>query len=262
MESIIIGLILIALGVFCSVYVHRRIKNKNLEIQFMRTSTIGEVEKNLRENEAAGLTGYREYVELKGIADVGTPQETPYSKRNVAYYQAELYQVYEELCTYKDDKGHTRQRMEKRESQISSQKSSGNLILKDAVSGDQVYIALSDAGMDLDTFKDFDRFEPLNMMQQYSFFDALRFNPMGARTLGYRMTENVIPLGHSLYVLGEAYLENGRVWVGKPSDRKKPFIVSVRSETDLVESNKFKARLAFFGGIALGIIGISVMLFG
>ncbi|HHV64639.1 MAG TPA: hypothetical protein GXX46_06160 [Peptococcaceae bacterium] len=262
MESILIGLLLIAGGVFSSVFVSKKIKNKNIEIQYMRTSTIGEVEETLKENEASGLQGYREYVELKGVADVETPQETPFSKRRVAYYEADLYQVYEELHTYQDDKGKTQQKMERRESRISNQKSSGNLILKDPQSGEQAYIRLTQMGMQLDTIKDFDKFEPQNMMQQYSFFNALRFTPMGSRTLGYRMTEKIIPLGHSLYVLGEAYLENGRLYIEKPADSKKPFIVSVKNESELVQSNKLKANLAFVGGIALGLIGIFVMLFG
>lgn len=261
MEAILIGLVLIAAGVFSSVFVRKKLKNKNIEIQYMKTSTISEVETNLKENEASGLQGYREYVELKGLAEVETPQETPFSKRNVAYYEADLSQVYEELHTYQDDKGNTRQRMDRKESKISSQKSSGNLILKDLQTGQQAYIRLTQMGMQLDTVKDFDKFEPQNMMQQYSFFHSLSFRPMGARTLGYRMTEKVIPLGHSLYVLGEAYLENGRLYIDKPADSKKPFIVSVKNETELVQSNKFMANLAFVGGIVLGLVGISVMLF-
>ncbi|MGI6451548.1 MAG: GIDE domain-containing protein [Desulfitobacteriia bacterium] len=262
MEVIIVGLVLIAGGVFCSVFVSKKLKNKNIEIQYMKTSTIGEVEKTLKENEASGLQGYREFVELKGVAEVETPQETPFTKRQVAYYEADLYQVYEELHTYQDNKGNTQQRMERRESRISNQKSSGNLILRDPQTGEQAYIRLTQMGMQLDTVKDFDKFEPQNIMQQYNFFNALRFTPMGTRTLGYKMTEKVIPLGHSLYVLGEACLENGRVYIDKPADREKPFIVSVRNESELVQSNKFKANLAFVGGIVLGLIGISIMLFG
>jgi hypothetical protein len=84
---------------------------------------------------------------------------------------------------------------------------------------------------------------------------------MGARTLGFRMIEKTIPVGQSLYVLGEAWLEGLKVKIGRPRDVKKPFIVSVRSETDIVQSNNRSARIALVIGIVIAVAGVLVMIF-
>lgn len=260
MAGIIIGAILIVIGALLSILLSKKIKNKNIEIQFMKTTSVGELKKNLSENEAQGLEGYREYAELKGTASSTTPMKTPYSEREAAYYAAEIYQVFEEQETYKDETG-THSRMVRKENLMSSQKAPGPIVLKDATTGDEAYIELTGHGIQLDTIKMFDKFEPQNMMNQYGFFNSFTFNPMGARTLGFRMVENGIPSGQPIYVLGEAYIENGRLNIAKPTNSKKPFIVSVRSEGDLIHSNKVGAGFALYGGIVLAILGVLSIIF-
>lgn len=260
MVPIIIGIVLIALGALLALVVRTRINNKNIEIQFMKTTTIPELTAALKENEAQGLGGYREFAELKGVAASGSPQKAPYSGQDVAYYDADIYQVFEETETYSDEHG-THERVNRREDRMSGQKSTGGLVLKDEQSGDKAYIELADHGMQLDTVKSFDRFEPMDMMNQYGFFGSFRYSQRGTRTLGFRMVEKTIPLDHPLYVLGDAYLQNGRLTVGKPADSKKPFIVSVKSEADLVHGNKVGAAMALVFGIVLAVAGVAVMIF-
>jgi hypothetical protein len=84
---------------------------------------------------------------------------------------------------------------------------------------------------------------------------------MGARTLGFRMIENTIPFGQSLYILGEAWLEGAKVKIGRPRDDKKPFIVSVKSEADIIRANKNGAKVALAIGIVVALAGILVMIF-
>ena len=260
MAPFIIGGILVVLGVFCSIYFPMRIKNKNIEIQFAQTTAISELIAILKENAKAGLEGYRHYVELKGQTVSDTPQKAPFSEKEVAYYNANLYQVFEEMETYNDSTGR-HQRLKKSESLMTNQKSTGSIALKDAQSEEKVYINLSQSGLQLDTLKTLDKFEPANNMQKYNFFSNIRYNPMGARTLGFRMIENTIPLGQSLYVLGEAYLAGVRVNIEKPRDSKKPFIVSVKNEADIVQGNKTGAKVALVCGILLAVAGILVMIF-
>lgn len=261
MVLIITGVVLAALGGILAFFVRTRINNKNIEIQFMRTTTIPELTDTLKENEAQGLENYREYAELKGIASSDNPQKTPYSEQDVAFYDAAIYQVYEEVETYRDDNG-THQRVNRREDLMSSQKSTGNLVLKDTKTGDKAYIELPGHGVQLDTLKSLDKFEPMNMMGQYGFFNSLSFSHRGSRTLGFRMVERTIPLDHPLYVLGDASLQGGRLSISKPADSKKPYIVSVRSEEDLVRGNKTKATTALVIGIILAMGGVALIIAG
>ncbi len=258
MVLIIIGVVLIVLGGVLVFVVRTRIKNKNIEIQFMNTTTIPALTGTLKENEAQGLENYREYAELKGIASSDYPQKTPYSEQDVAYYDAAIYQVFEEVEAYRDDSG-THQRVNRREDLMSSQKGTGSLVLKDAQTGDKAYIELLARGMQLDTVKSLDKFEPVNMMNQYGFFSSFSFGERGSRTLGFRMVEKTIPLDHALYVLGDAYLQGGRLNITKPADSKKPFIVSVKSEADLVHGNKVGATVALVIGIILAVGGVALI---
>ena len=122
----------------------------------MKTTTLCEVKATLGDNEAAGLTGYREFAEIKGTASSDSPVKTPYSETPVAYYDAQLYQVFEETENYTDDKGVQHQRMNRREDLMSSQKSPGPIVLEDG--GEKAYIELVEHGMQLDTVKTLDKF--------------------------------------------------------------------------------------------------------
>ena len=240
----ILGGLLIIGGAALSFFVPRKIKARNIEIKFMKTTPIGELKGLLEHNEKEGLSGYRHYVEIKGSAGSDSPEKTPYSERDVAYYDSYLYQVYEEVHTFRDDKGNTHRQIVKKESQISSQQSSNPVTVKDNQTGDKVYLDVNQTGLKMETLKTLDRFEPANNMKNYNFFSGFSFSNMGARTLGFRMLEKTIPLGQPLYILGEAWLEGTRIQIGKPGEKDKPFIVSVRSEADIVQSNVKNARIA------------------
>jgi hypothetical protein len=261
MVGFIIGGILIVLGILLALLVPMKLKNKNIEIKFMQTTPIAELKKILSGNAAAGLDGYRHYVELKALADSDAPQKTPFSEKEVAYYSADLYQVVEEMQTIKTEKG-SEQRINKSESLVSNQKSTGPMALRDPQSQDKVYIDTTQSGLRLDTVKTLDQFEPAGNMGKYSFFNRQQLKIMGtgARTLGYRMVENVIPIGQSLYVLGDALLEGAKISILRPKD-KKPFMVSTKGKDDIVRSNQSGAKVALVFGILLVVGGVLVMAF-
>jgi hypothetical protein len=261
MIQYIIGGILVAAGIFVGLFIPRRIKNKNLEIRFMKTTPVSELKSILSDNAAAGLDGYRHFVELKGSAGAEPLQKAPYSAKNVAYFDADIYQVYEETETTKDDKGVLHNNLVKHEEHLTNQKSSGMITIQDAQSGEKVYFDIAQSSLQLDTSKTLDKFEPAESMGRYSFFGSLKYSPLGAKTLGFRMVENTISLGQALYAMGDAWLEGAKIFMGKPIDAKKPFILSVRNETDIVSSNKSGATAALVFGILLAIAGILIMIF-
>lgn len=257
----IIGGLLILGGAALSIFVPRKIKARNIEIKYMQTTPIGELKALLQDSEKEGLHGYRHYVELKGSAGSDDPEKTPYSKKNVAYYNSYLYQVYQEVHSYRDKDGRTHRQLVKKEAQMGDQKSSNPITVKDSETGDKVYLDVNQAGLRLETLKTLDRFEPVDKMKKYDFFSGFSFNSMGSKTLGFRMVENTIPLGQALYFLGEAWLEGKRIQLGKPGEKDKPFIASVRSEADIVQSNVRSARVALIIGILIAVAGIAVMFF-
>jgi len=124
-----------------------------------------------------------------------------------------------------------------------------------------VSIDVSQSGIQLDTLKTLDKFEPSGNARKYSFLNNLKYNALGARTLGFKMVENTIPLGQSLYVLGEALLEAKRINIVRPRDSKTPFIVSVRSEDDIVRANNRSANIALVVAVLIALAGILTMIF-
>ena len=74
------------------------------------------------------------------------------------------------------------------------------------------------------------------------------------------MQEKTIPLGQPLYVLGEAYKEGNTLHIGKPVDKDKSFIVSPKSEDQLVGKYQGNAKFALFGGIAAIAIGVFLLI--
>jgi hypothetical protein len=261
MVKFIIGGILVAAGIFLGLFVPQRIKNKNLEIRFMNTTPIAELKGILSDNAAAGLDGYRHFVELKGAAGTELAQKAPFSAKNVAYFNADLYQVYEETEATKDEKGVLQNKLVKHEEHLTNQKSSGNITIQDGQSSEKVYFDVTQSGLQFDSTKTLDKFEPVESMRQYSFFNGLKYAPLGAKTLGFRMVENTISLGQPLYAMGDAWLEGAKIFMGKPIGEKKPFILSVRNETDILSSNKSGATVALVFGILLAIAGILIMIF-
>jgi hypothetical protein len=180
----------------------------------------------------------------------------------VAYYTAELVQVYEEQENYTDAQGQQQRRTVRKEQSVTNEKSAEPLLLKDAGTGGTVLIDLQDGGLQMDLINGCDRFEPVENMNTYGFYNAYTPRPLGNRTLGYRMKEKIIPLGQPLYVLGEAQMRSGSIIISRPSDSKKSFIVSTKSESQIAGEAKRGSVFALAGGIVLALGGAAVAVMG
>ncbi len=60
---------------------------------------------------------------------------------------------------------------------------------------------------------------------------------------------------------GEARQSAGNLRIGRPSEKGKPFIVSVKSEEEVTAGVEGKAKTQFYIGIALVVIGLAIALF-
>ena len=255
--QMIIPLILIIGGLVAIFYMRPKTKNSTTEIQFMQTKKISELRDMFSEMEANGLGNeYREFVELKGNIVSDQLVETPFSNKKVAYCESELNQVTEIKEEYRDSNGAMRTRVTKHETKISDEKTSQEILLKDGSSDEAVVVELNATGCNLDIPKTFDRFEPKNNLSGYRYFNSFSWNRFGAETLGFKMTEKTINPNQNLYVIGEAFKVGDKLHIGRPQDTKKPFIVTTKSEEDLVNSSNQKAMMYLIGGIVAIVVGI------
>lgn len=255
----LISIVFILGGLVSIFYLRPRIKSKLLEIQYIKTTSIKGLLDNFKSMIDMGLgDSYREYVELKGkIANKGI--ETPFSNRMVGYVESAVYSVSEKTEVYYDKDNNRKTRIEKVENLISRDKSSQDIEFYDNSSDEKITLEINAVGCELDINKTFDRFEPKSNLSRYSYFNSMSFSNTDSNHLGYRMEELVIDENQNLYVIGEAYAVGDRIHIGKSLEKDKPFIVSTKSEEDLVNTNKNKEKIALFGGIIAIVIGVVIL---
>lgn len=259
--QIIIPIVLIVLGLVAIFYLRPKTKDSTTEIKFMQTKKISELKDMFAQMDANGLGNeYREFVELKGNILSDNLVETPFSNRKVAYCESRLAQVTEIKEQYRDNNGNMRTRVNKQETTISNEKTSQEISVNDGSSEESVVVEINGTGCDLDIPKTFDRFEPKNNLSNYRYFNSFSWSRFGAETLGFKMTENTIGANQSLYIIGEAFRVGNTIHIGKPQDSKKPFIVTTKSEEDLVNSSNQKAMFYLIGGIVAIVVGIFMLM--
>jgi hypothetical protein len=65
----------------------------------------------------------------------------------------------------------------------------------------------------------------------------------GRRTIGYKIEEWALPLGARVYVLGEAKDEGGSLRIAKPAAKGGRFIITMKSEEQLLSSAKTGSKV-------------------
>ena len=255
--EIIISLLLIGGGLGSIFYLRPKLQNNVTEIKFMQTKAISELKDMFTQMDANGLgNDYREYVELKGTVVSDNLVETPFSNRKVVYCDSKLSQVTEIREQYRDNNGNMQTRIRKHENIISNEKSGQDIAIKDNSSNESVVLEINATGCKLDIPKTFDRFEPKGNLGNYRYFNSFSWNRFGAETIGFKMTEQTIDTNQNLYVIGEAFKVGDTIHIGKPQDSKKPFIITTKSEEDLINSSNQKVMFALIGGIVAILVGI------
>ncbi|MBR4555142.1 MAG: hypothetical protein IKO27_06055 [Ruminococcus sp.] len=265
---IIIGVLLVALGVYLAVFQRAKSANVALEIQAQPTKTFEEVREALEAMQEFNPS-YRELVEIKGVAASSEDVKTPYTNRSVAFYTAETIQVSETTEEYSDSQGNRKIRTTKHEDRLSSEESTAELLVRDNA-GNEIVIETNGVTGKLDLVKTHDRLETQNPygagydnapFRRYNRFTAPSYGT-GHRIIGYKQVEKTFPLGGALYVLGEAYMMAGRIWIGPPKDKKQPFIVTTKSEEQMLKDTQSSQTASTVGGIICAVLGLALFIVG
>ncbi len=257
MIAIIIGVVLLGIGGFLE-YSRRKALAKVLEIKYHQTTnaaTIFDTYESIVQS--LGQGNYTELVELSGLAKTTQPLEAEHSKSQVVFYRASVIREYEVKEQERDDKGNVRWVTRRATETISSNERATPFYLDDN-SGKQILVDMEGAEKYLQ--KSLDRFE--RELPQGGAWGAFVSNIADSKTIGYRFVEEVIPLNARLYVLGEASDRRGELAVMKPREPKNQFIVSTKSEEELVSSLEGNAKMSLAGAIALAIIGLGAIVYG
>lgn len=113
---------------------------------------------------------------------------------------------------------------------------------------------------EIETIKVVDRMDPA----QPADLGAVLGQILGGagRTVGYHTTESLLPIDRQVYVLGEVSDSASGLTMGAPSEKGKVFLISPRTEEELIGSARSATRGLQIGSIACGAIGAVLLVVG
>ena len=267
MGWMIFGIILGVIGIFL-VYSAKASAKKALYIQAVETTTVSAIEETvagIRESMNGETSEYSEYVELKGTVqcEEGTQLVGQLSNREAVICVTKVIREYEEKRVSTDNEGNRRTSWHKGRDTVSNNRNEVPFFLQDSTGR----LRINHKGSELGLIKAVEKFEPAadGGGAQVSFgglsFSVSAFGS-NRRTLGYRYTEEIFPLGAKLYALGEAAdTEHGLVLRKPTGEESKPYLLSLKSEEELQESNQSSAkRNRAIGLVLLGLGGVLILI--
>lgn len=234
----IISVLLLVMGGSLIGFFYPKTKRNIKEMELTQTTKISELKELLQD-------GDNKYVELKGRVSSERLIEAPYSKKQVAYYEYEIERVYEE----RDNNGGS----SRKEERIEFKRSEQEVGILDDSSEESVLLEIY-RKCKLDIPTTYNKFEPkgFNLI-----LGNMSFGNDG-RTIGYEIKEKSIEANKEIYAIGEVYKSGGKIFMRKPDEGKRPFIVSTKSEEQLIKSSKRTSIIQLVIGILSLIGGIIV----
>ena len=267
MGFLIGGLVVAAVGIILWVMMGKR-AGKAAVLDLTDTSSVKELEENYNSMVSSmGNGNFTHFVELKGQAHVDSPLKSDLAEEDVVYFESKVvheYKVKEKVK--KSDGGYETKWVNKKETVSDNKQWADGWGLKDNTG----FVSINAAKAELHKQQLFSNFEQGNpsdnggmKLKIGNFSLGIGGGNNDYKTMGYRYTEHGIKVGTNLYVLGDANDRDGKLIVAKPQDKKQPFIVSTKSEDELLSSlgsavNGFKyGAFACWGiGAILAVVGI------
>lgn len=264
MALLIIGIMLVVIGVVF-VFVYLGQKKKMEAISGVETSTAaGLTELCNGVSSEIGKGSFEEISEVKGVIECDNPIQSEIAKESCVYYSATVTRKYEE--EYYETNPQTKKR-ERKIRQGSDTVSSNSRSVPFNVRDDTGVILVNPKEANIDGEKVVDRFEPETSVRGGSIsFGGFTLNLSGGssgsgrRTLGYQFNETILPLHRNVYVLGAASDSSGQLMIQKPKEKGKPFIISLKSEEELLKTATSGMTWSRVGAIACIVIGVVLII--
>ena len=186
-------------------------------------------------------------VEVKGFLRCEEPLESEMAGHECAYYLSQVIREYSE--THRDSDGHLQTR--RRSEVMASNERFAPFVVED----DSGMVGIRGEGAEVDALEVMNRLENDTGEEGSFTLGGLTVNlGGGARTIGYRYVESILPVDAPVYVLGTAR-EDGHLGAPAEEDGEERFLISHRSEEQLEKKYRRSALL-------LGLIAVGLFVFG
>jgi hypothetical protein len=209
-----------------------------------------------------GHTGFSRACEVKGIVRCDNPITSEVAKQPCVYYSMTVTREYEEQYTETDKDGNRHQRTKQSSDTVANNSQRVPFWVEDETGR----ILVDPQGAEVDAVQVVDRYEPAAQLQLGLNIGGLNINlgegGVGNRTLGYRYSEHLLAPDKQVFVLGEASDSSGTLQIQKPQKKGGKFIISLKSEEQLVAGAKQTINWLLYGGIASGAVGVVLVVLG
>lgn len=234
-----LGLATVAVVLF---FVGKGQGKKALDIASTETSTAAGLAREAGEVAAEiGPGSFTKIAELKGTIASEAPLKAEMSGSACVWYRSTVTREYEESYTERDSDGKTRSGTRRGSETVSSNERRISFMVRDETGS----VEVDPEGASLDGVQVLSRFEQGDVGPAIAiggFRLSLGALTGGRRTIGYKLEERALLLGTRIYVLGEARDDGGRLRVSKPAAKGGRFIISSKSEEQLLASAKTGSR--------------------
>jgi len=204
-----------------------------------------------------GAGSFREEVKIRGRVSCDSPLIAELSHTPCVSYRFSVTREFEEVLWEKDAQGHSVQRMQRRSEVVASNEASVPFWLDDGTGR----ILVHPEHAQIERVKSHASFQQATTpgigMNVGSFVLNLGAHPGG--TLGYRYEEHCLPLDQEVTVVAEAGDDNGQLALRRPEDHEAPFLVSLKSFSELARGNQLS--VAILRGVSFGLAAVAVLIF-
>ncbi|KAB2880513.1 hypothetical protein F9K33_04875 [bacterium] len=263
MAAIIIGIALIGLSVLL-IFLRRKSQDKLLEIKSTQTSSAKDLTELWQsvKSELGSAGGFKQLTEVKGIVKCAKPLLGELSKQACVCYQMEVLERYEETYYEKDAQGNNQRRTRTGKSSVANNSQSVAFEIEDATGR----ITVNPNGADIDPVQVVSKYEPSIQGRNSISFGSFSFNvgrgDGDRKILGYEFTEKIIPVDRRIYAIGEASDTSGELMIQKPSEKGKPFIITLKSEEELTKGTESNIKALMIGAMLSLIVGLGAVIYG
>lgn len=239
----ILGLVMLFLAGLGVTNRRRQLRNHK-EINETPTSRVADIEQMSRETTTPSL--FRIYVELKGKLFADKPLTAKFSQQACVYVRSQTIEQGEEVYTHKGS-----QKVRKYSKVITDEKEFTDFVVQDSSGA----MAINPTDATIEAIQVYSKYVPLSLAKP---LNRAQLRTGQRVTLGHQHNEWILPQHHLSYVLGEVNYDSKSLQLGKPTEPRKQFLISHRSETQLLKEKKQFAATnrnwsIVFLAIALGI---------
>jgi len=248
-----IGLAAIAVILF---FVGRSQGSKALDIASTETSSAAGLATEASDvAKEIGAGSFTKVAEMKGAVECGSPLKAEMSGTECVWYRSTVTREYEETYTERDSDGKTRTGTRRGSENVSTNERRTMFMVRDETGA----VEIDPEGAPVEGVKVLSKFEQGNHGPSISiggFKLSLGAIGGGRRTIGYRLEESALPIGTRVYVLGEARDDGGRLRVAKPAAKGGRFIITVKSEEQLLKSAKTGSKVSGIIALVLAVAAV------